>query len=664
MNSSGLALGLASILLSALHAHAQEDAISLDSLVVTASPTPRAIERIANHVSILSGEDLRASGISHVGEALRTVAGLHVIRSGSIGAVTSLFLRGGESDYTLVLVDGMQVNLPGGGFDFASLTTDNLERIEIVRGPGSALYGSDAMAGVVHIITRAGKGPPQLTARLGTASYSEARNELVDGFRWSTDLVGGNERLGYSASLSREETDGILPFNNRHRSTNLSGNARFRADNVTRMAISLRLTDREYQFPTDGAGAVVDQNAFSYGDDKLIHLRATRALTDAFELEGMFGVSGTDGGTDDAQDSSADSVGFYAFKSLDEVQRTKGELRANLTFDLGVLTAGGEIERESQRSLSESMSEFGPSVGENRNGRRNHAAYVHFSGDYVGASLNTGARLEDNERFGTAATWQVGLSKAVPWSKSATAHVLVGRAIKEPTFFESFATGFVRGNPNLKPERAISWEFGLEQGLFAGAATLRATYFDQRFEDLIQYTFAPPKPMGSNYFNVGAATSTGMELGADIDIGLVQASAAWTWLDTEVTDSGFENGSGASFLEGDPLLRRPSNAVTVSASTPVGSSGRVYGRLLVVGSRSDRDFSTFPETRVKLPMYHLMSFGVEWALITRAAKSSGVSVFAQLENLLDQYYEEASGFRAPGRQIHTGISVRFGGGPQ
>ena len=170
--------------------------------------------------------------------------------------------------------------------------------------------------------------------------------------------------------------------------------------------------------------------------------------------------------------------------------------------------------------------------------------------------------------------------------------------------------------------------------------------------------------MGSNYFNVGAATSTGMELGADIDIGLVQASAAWTWLDTEVTDSGFENGSGASFLEGDPLLRRPSNAVTVSASTPVGSSGRVYGRLLVVGSRSDRDFSTFPETRVKLPMYHLMSFGVEWALITRAAKSSGVSVFAQLENLLDQYYEEASGFRAPGRQIHTGISVRFGGGPQ
>ncbi|SVB27754.1 uncharacterized protein METZ01_LOCUS180608, partial [marine metagenome] len=168
MNGPGLALGLISILF-AVHVSAQEDALPLDGLVVTASPTPRAIEGVANHVSILSGEDLRASGINHVGEALRNVAGLHVIRNGSIGSVTSLFLRGGESDYTLVLVDGMQVNQPGGGFDFASLTTDNVERIEIVRGPGSALYGSDAMAGVVHIITRAGTGSPQVTARLGTA---------------------------------------------------------------------------------------------------------------------------------------------------------------------------------------------------------------------------------------------------------------------------------------------------------------------------------------------------------------------------------------------------------------------------------------------------------------------------------------------------------------
>ena len=106
----------------------------------------------------------------------------------------------------------------------------------------------------------------------------------------------------------------------------------------------------------------------------------------------------------------------------------------------------------------------------------------------------------------------------------------------------------------MKPERVISWEFGLDQGLFGDVATLRATYFDQRFEDLIQYTFAPPNPMDSNYFNVGAATSRGMEVGADVEIGSAQASAAWTWLDTEVIDSGFESGLGASFVEGEALL--------------------------------------------------------------------------------------------------------------
>ena len=661
MNGSGLALGLISIFF-AVHVSAQEGALPLDGLVVTASPTPRAIEGVANHVSILSGEDLRTSGINHVGEALRNVAGLHVIRNGSIGSVTSLFLRGGESDYTLVLVDGMQVNQPGGGFDFASLTTDNVERIEIVRGPGSALYGSDAMAGVVHIITRAGTGSPQVTARLGTASYSEARNEAVDGLRWSTDLIGGGARFGYSASLSHEETDGILSFNNRHKSTVLSGNVRLLPDNVTRMGITVRVTDREYQFPTDGTGAVVDRNAFSYGDESVIHFRTTRALTDALELEGLFGVSGTDGGTDDVQDSPADTLGWYAFTSLDHVQRTKGELRANLALGLGVLTAGGEIEEESQRSFTESMSEFGPSDGQSRSERSNYAAYVHFSSDYAGAAFSTGARLEDNERFGAAATWQAGLSARAPWGESATAHALVGSAIKEPTFFESFATGFARGNPNLKPERAMSWEFGVDQGLFGDVATLRATYFDQRFEDLIQYTFARPNPMDPNYFNVGAATSRGMEVGADIEIGLAQAGVAWTWLDTEVIDSGFESGLGGSFIEGEALLRRPSNTVTVSASAPVAASGRIHVRSLVVGSRSDRDFSTVPEVRIKLPAYHLLSFGGEWALTTLAAKGPGVSVFVQVENFLDQYYEEVLGFRAPGRQIHTGISVRFGGG--
>ena len=170
---------------------AQEDVFLLDGIVVTTSPTPRSIEAVSSHVTVLSGQELRAEGISSVSDALRREASLDIVRSGSFGGQTSLFLRGGESDHTLVLVDGVQVNEPGGFFDFSSLTTDNVERIEVVRGPSSALYGSDAVAGVIHIVTRVGRGPPRVRTSLETAYYSEPRNELLDGVRWSADVAGG-----------------------------------------------------------------------------------------------------------------------------------------------------------------------------------------------------------------------------------------------------------------------------------------------------------------------------------------------------------------------------------------------------------------------------------------------------------------------------------------
>jgi vitamin B12 transporter len=174
---------------------AQEDVFSLDGLVVTVSPTPLSVEAVTRHVTILEGDDLRATGITSVADALRDVGGVDIVRNGSFGATTSLFMRGGESDHTLVLVDGVQVNRAGGGFDFSSLPIDNVERIEIVRGPASALYGSDAMSGVIQVVTRAGRGAPRVGARAETASFHEPRGLLVDGVRLSADLTGGSDRF-------------------------------------------------------------------------------------------------------------------------------------------------------------------------------------------------------------------------------------------------------------------------------------------------------------------------------------------------------------------------------------------------------------------------------------------------------------------------------------
>ncbi|HSH74198.1 MAG TPA: TonB-dependent receptor, partial [Longimicrobiales bacterium] len=500
-----------------LPAAAQQDAFSLRGLVVTASPTPRSVESVASHVTILEGEELRLRGVASLGEVLRDVAGVDVVRSGSFGALTSVFLRGGESDYTLVLVDGVQVNQPGGGFDFAALSLDNVERVEVVRGPSSALYGSDAVAGVIHIVTRDARGPTRARASVETGSYGEPRGHLVDGLRWSADVEGGTGSAGYSVSLSRDATDGLLGFNNRHESTVLVGNARLLPEAQTRIDLMLRLSDRRYHFPTDGSGAVSDVNAFNYTDAATAHVRLARRIGDRLEVEARLGLHETDGGLDDAQDGPADTLGFFESSSLEHFRRASGEVRANLRLRSGVVvTGGGELEDEGQRTFSESRSEFGPSTGRSDSERLNRAVFLHATAGGPEVGLNVGGRLEDNERFGSVGTWQVGLSALVPGSGGARVRASAGSAIKEPTFYENYATGFARGNPDLEPERSGAWEVGLERQLLADAATVRLTYFSQRFRDLIQYTFTPPAPTEPNFFNVAKAAARGLEVDAQL----------------------------------------------------------------------------------------------------------------------------------------------------
>jgi len=639
---------------------AQQDALSLDGLVVTASPTPRSAESVASHVTILEGDDLRAGGLATLGEALREVPGLDVVRSGSFGAVTSVFLRGGESDHVLVLVDGVQVNQAGGGFDFASLTTDNVERVEIVRGAASALYGSDAMAGVIHVVTRIGRGAPRMGASVQTVHYSESRDELLDGVRWSADVVGGSERFGYSASFGREVVDGILAFNNRLLSTVISGNARFLPDDATGLALTLRLTDREFHYPTDGSGQVVDRNAFGFGDESLASLTLTRSVTEALELRARIAVHETDSGTDDEPDDPSDTDGF---KSLDHFRRAIAELRASVFLGSVVATIGGEVEEERQRSFSESASAFGTFYGRSESERENLAAFAHLTGSHGVLAFNAGARVEDNERFGTGATWQTGMAAHLPGRSGTRARASIGTAIKEPTFFENFATGFATGNPELDPERSLSWEVGIEHELGSGL-TLQATYFDQELEDLIQYTPVVPSPGDPNFDNVAEASARGLELGVDMRAGALEGGAAYTWLDTRVENPGFDSGPDATFVDGLALLRRPTHTLALRATGTVGGRGRVNTRLSFVGERADRSFDpvTFAATRRRLASYLLWTLGGEWEILPARARRPSVTLTVRGENLLGASYEEVWGFRAPGRQLYIGARMLVGGG--
>ena len=242
-------------------------------------------------------------------------------------------------------------------------------------------------------------------------------------------------------------------------------------------------------------------------------------------------------------------------------------------------TLGLEFESQSQRSFNESLSAFGPSNGQSENDRWNRGSYGHIVTSTGPLSLNGGLRVEDNERFGQFITWQLGLT----YSFSASGHLrgFAGSAIKEPTFFENYATGFARGNPNLDPERSSSWELGIDQELLDGSLNLHATYFDQTFRDLIQFTFSLPDPTDPNYFNVAEADSRGIEASATVLLGAFAVAGDFTWTDTEVVDAGFDEGPGASFIEGESLLRRPRRVLSGSVSYTVDRRATVSATLPV-----------------------------------------------------------------------------------
>jgi len=624
----------------------------IEGLIVTGTSVPRPLIAMGSNVSVVDGDDLRARGVTRVLDALRELPGLVVVQGGSFGATASVFMRGGESDYVQILVDGVKMNRPGGAFDFASLTTENIERIEIVRGPSSALYGSDAIAGVIHVITRAGSGGLRGSVAFRGGSFGSRD--------WTGEFSGGTGPALYSFSVSRYQTDGILAFNNMFENSAISGNVKLVPDDVTTLRISTRLGRREFHFPTDRSGDVVDQNAFTFGDEASIAIDMSRWITDRIELRADLSSYKLDGGSDDRTDGPGDTLGFYGFTSLDALQRTSASVRSNLKLNSSSFaTLGLEFESQSQRSFSESLSEFGTSSGQSENDRWNRGSYGHIVTTAGPLSLNGGLRVEDNERFGQFITWQLGLT----YSFSASGHLrgFAGSAIKEPTFFENYATGFVRGNPNLDPERSSSWELGVEQELIDGSLNLHATYFDQAFRDLIQFTFSPPNPMDPNYFNVAEADSRGVEASATVLLGAFTVAGNFTWIDTEVVDAGFDEGPGASFVEGESLRRRPQRVLSGSVSYAVDRRATVSATLLHVGDRADRDFSAFPASPVTLDAYSVVGGGGELTLVEPVGGRPGFALTVRGENLLDTSYEEVFGFISPGRGFYAGGRITFGG---
>lgn len=630
-----------------------QDTVALGELVVTATRVAVPLATVPAAVTVVRGEELRARGVAHVLDAIRALPGISVVQSGSHGATTSLFVRGGESDYVQVLVDGVPINEPGGRADLANLSTANIERIEVVRGPASVLYGSDAVSGVIQIFTKEGRGRPRASATVRGGSRGT--------IEYGADISGAAGPASYSFSASRFQTDGIYDFNNEYRNDALSGRIRFEPDARTDATLTVRYGSGEFHYPTDSGGEVVDRNAYQLEDRLTLGFEAARRLTDRLELRLLLSLSDLEAGTRDAQDDETDTSGTYAYFADTETRRRSVDLRAN--YGLGtpvVLTAGVEFEDQETKSRNEYESEWGPGGDSFSAERANRGAYAQALIQPTSTlALTLGARVDDNDAFGTFGTYRAGV--AYRPAQETKLRAGVGTAFKEPTFFENFATGLVRGNPDLRPERSLSWEVGLEQSFARGRFLIAATYFDQRFRDMIQYRSVPFGSTEPNYENVVEANARGAELELRAaPAAALTASLAYTYLDTEAVDAGYATGPDAEYVEGRPLLRRPTHSARLDLRYAPADRGAIDLSIRYVGERDDLDFAVFPTRRITLPAYTVADLGAEIALIRADARRPDVAALLRVENVFDREYEEIVHFPARRRTIVAGL--RVGGG--
>jgi vitamin B12 transporter len=626
-------------------AGAQErDTTQLRTVVVSASKVPRPATTLTQAVTVLLGGDLRARGVTRVSDALREVPGAMLVQNGSYGAVTSLFLRGGESRYTKVLIDGVPVNSSGGFFDFSHLTTDNVDRIEIVRGPSSVLYGADAVSGIVQVFTRKGSDAPRasLAARAGT----------YRSFDIDADAAGNSPYGQFSFGAAHHSTDGILPFNNQYQNGTLSSALTFGQGSEGDVRLSARYTAAEFHYPTDFAGQPVDSNSYRTQHRLTVGLDAGRNLADYAQARVLAGTNEVSDLTEDIATPFGQSIPQHlAFRSRGYRRNAEGRLSFFLPTN-STVTIGANFETEHEGSSNESGPVGGATTQtDSFDASRHDLAYyselLGSPGDRFSYTLS--GRVDDNSDYHRFATYRIGANAGI--LSAVRLRASLSTAFNAPAFNQLRPTLYTVGSPDLRPERIRSAEVGLMTSSWAEPIRLSAMYFTQRFSDLIQYVNGSPPSYRGGYANLTGASSNGYE--AELAISPSSSwrgSASYTIVNPRVTEvaPGYQGGDNV----GDALIRRPSHSGSMVATFSRPASVGVSVALNFVGKRADTDFSQYPFTRVTLPAYTKLDISTE---VPIAMHSRGrLTLNARVENALNKSYNDVLHFAAPGRTVLIG----------
>ena len=695
---------------SATHDFTLRLAAIADEVVVTATRVAERRSATTESMAVFTANDIQALGSTSLVDVLRMVPGLNVESTGREGALSSLFARGGESDYNLVLVDGVRVNPSGGAYDFSRVSASEIDRLEVVRGGQSSLYGSDAIGSVVQVFTK--RAAPGDAARI--AGSVEAGS--FDTVRGDATLLGGaRRRVDYQLGIAYRDTNGafqdILPDDDTFNQTSISaGLGTILGDRATirsgvRYANAKGKAIGPIDFGSRDTGTAADTRDLSWHVDfshrissrvnhsaqvnyyKSYRLSADMIGDPTYQVYAILaGIPGALFPNSPRLVRLLDQPTFAAFRTgqqplglgqflattpfgvSDFTSTTRSEFRrpafryqANATWGGDQLLSGGyDYERESDPLNPSFLVE-------------DHAYFVQQQFKARDRWLATiGVRLDRNSHYGNSASPKLSLGGfLLPYRKGPLSSVKVfsniGRGIKNPQFGELYSTAFTDGNPDLRPERARTIDAGAEITVDDQRVLARVTYFDNAFNDQVAFKSTSSRIDGKpDFINIDGSQAKGWEIEGVLQrpVAGFTASAGYALVDTKVV--AFVSTS-EQFQPGQPLLRRPKHSAVLRANYARGRA-TVNFNLRYVGQRHDAAFlglsavvsPQFPTGRsvdiTVNPAYTVSWLGGEVRL------SRDVAGYVRIDNLANASYESVLGYPALPRSVVAGVRLNIAAG--
>ena len=629
------------------HSLVADEALDLEHVLVTARLQPISIGEIGSSVTVITGEEIEQKQVKYLSELLRDVPGFSVSQSGGAGSQTQVRVRGAEANQLLVLMDGVRANDPAasGEFQYQFALTSNIERIEIIRGPQSATWGSDAIAGVINIIRKKEVADNYVSGSIEAGSF--------DSFNASIDGGYSGKAVQITGGLSYLDTDG----------TNISriGNEKDGADNTTgNIAVDIDTGDSfNLRFSGQWIDATNEYDDIDYfvtglpQDADRVTQTNQNFLTAELRYDplenpsknpwaGTFTVNRMDSDNDNYHDggwTSSTAATTYDYRlrvgvALDETKNHR------LGFALE-----HEVVDFSQRGEASIYGD--PNQDQSYDVNAYAAEYI--GKPFTGFSWTASLRHDDYSDFDDATTWQLAGSYQV--SPTLRLRGSAGTGSKAPTFTEryGFYEDYFIGNPDLKPESSKGWEVGFDTRWSNDRYQLELAYFDQDLEDEIDgFVFDPDTGFFTARNKDSDSSRKGIEAVFDIRL-----ARAFTLLTTYTyTDAKEENPMGDKVVE----VRRPKHMASLTANYYFAQNrGNFNLNINYVSSQQDDFFSPidYSAERVDLDAYTLVNLAGSWKL------TKSLDLTARVTNLLDKEYEEVLGFVRPGRAVYAGLRGRF-----